>query len=51
MASIEGTEYTKFGMESKPKTRIDDVMEISMSSINIPLLNKNTLYFKTLNNL
>ena len=51
MASIEGIEYTKFGMESKPKTRIDDVMEIDISSISIPLLHKNTLYFKTLNNL
>jgi hypothetical protein len=51
MASIEKVEYTKFGMEFKPKTRIDDIMEISISSIDVSLLNRNTLYFKTLNNL
>lgn len=51
MASIEGLEYTKFGLETKPVTRIDDVMEIDLSLINLDLLNQNVLYFKTLNNL
>jgi hypothetical protein len=44
-------DYTRNGLLSKPKTRIDDVMEIEKEKINIDLLNYNIKSFREINSL
>jgi len=49
MASIEKLEYTNFGLERKPKIKIDEVMEIDSLLIDFKILNRNILMFRSIN--
>jgi len=53
MAGIEGIKYNVWGLDEKPKTRIDDVMEISMEDINRKwsYIYNNIMDFKLINNI
>ena len=49
--TIEGIKYKPYGLLSKPKTRIDDIMHIESEKIDYQLLEYNLSYFNKLNNL
>jgi len=49
IATIEGTKYKEYGLITKPKTRIDDVMYIEPEKIDYQLLTYNLEYFNKLN--
>lgn len=53
MAGIEGIKYNVWGLDEKPKTRIDDVMEISMEDLNRKwsYIYNNIMDFKLINNI
>ena len=51
IATIEGTKYKEYGLITKPKTRIDDVMYIEPEKIDYQLLTYNLEYFNKLNKL
>jgi hypothetical protein len=53
MAGIEKTKYNVWGLDEKPKTRIDDVMEMSTEDLNrkwVTIYN-NIMDFKLINNI
>lgn len=53
MAGIEGTKYNVWGLDEKPKTRIDDVMEMSSEDLNRKwsYIYNNIMDFKLINNI
>jgi hypothetical protein len=53
MAGIEGIKYNVWGLDEKPKTRIDDVMEMSSEELNRKwsYIYNNIMDFKLINNI
>jgi hypothetical protein len=53
MAGIENIKYNVWGLDEKPKTRIDDVMDMSMEDISRkwPTIYNNIMDFKLINNI
>lgn len=49
MAAIEGTVYEPYGLDQKPKTKIDEVIEIKPSKLQFGRVIMNTKYFRTIN--
>ena len=49
MAAIEGIAYKPYGLDQKPKTKIDDVMESKLEKPQVGNVILNTKYFKTIN--
>jgi len=51
LASIDNMKYENYGLLSKPKTRIDDVISISSSDLNLDLMYSNISLFRKINNI
>jgi hypothetical protein len=51
MAAIQGLKYSDFGLDVKPTVNMNECFEISLSEINIELVNYNVKQFKQINNL
>ena len=52
MAAFDGTTYhPNNGLDSKPKTKIDEVMNLPFDSNILEKIEYNTTYFKLLNNI
>jgi hypothetical protein len=53
MAGIENTKYNVWGLDKKPTTRIDDVMEMSSEELNRKwsYIYNNIMDFKLINNI
>lgn len=51
LAGIDGMPYQNYGLELKPKTRIDDVMSIHPYDLNLALILDNVNLFRTINNI
>jgi hypothetical protein len=51
ISTIEGLKYSNLGLELKPKTRIDDIIEIEKSKIDLNLLDENLKMFRKINDL
>ncbi len=51
MAAIDTIVYQPFGLKIKPKTKIDDVLNINIHNINLELLNHNIKMFRQINGL
>jgi hypothetical protein len=49
MAAIEGTVYEPYGLDQKPKTKIDDVIDSKIDKIQFGKVIMNTKYFRTIN--
>jgi hypothetical protein len=51
LAAIDNMKYEFYGLESKPKTRIDDVISIPSSQLDLDLIYNNITLFRKINNL
>ncbi len=51
MATIQGLKYDTLGLEVKPTANMNECFEMSLSEIDIELLNYNVKQFKQINNL
>jgi len=51
MAAIDGMEYGSTGLINKPKSKIDEVLNIDINGINLRMLNHNIEMFRKINNL
>jgi hypothetical protein len=51
LASIDNMKYEDYGLTSKPKTKIDDVISISSSKLNLDLMYNNISLFRKINNI
>ena len=51
MAAIEGTLYEPYGLDQKPKTKIDDVIDSEFDNTQIGKVDFNTKNFKKINNI
>jgi hypothetical protein len=49
MAAIEGTLYEPYGLDQKPKTKIDEVIDSKFDKSQIGKVILNTKYFRTIN--
>jgi hypothetical protein len=49
MAAIEGTLYEPYGLDQKPKTKIDDVIDSKIDKVQFGKVIMNTKYFRTIN--
>ena len=49
MAAIEGTLYEPYGLDQKPKTKIDEVIDSKFDKSQIGKVIMNTKYFRTIN--
>ena len=51
MAAFDGTTYNHWGLDTKPKTKIDEVMNAPFDSEIAEKIDFNTTYFKLINNI
>lgn len=51
MAAFDGTTYTNWGLDSKPKTKIDEVINSEFDSDIFNTIKHNTTFFKYINNI
>jgi hypothetical protein len=49
MAAIEGIVYEPYGLDQKPKTKIDDVIDSKIDKVQFGKVIMNTKYFRTIN--
>jgi hypothetical protein len=49
MAAIEGTVYEPYGLDQKPKTKIDEVIDSKIDKVQFGKVIMNTKYFRTIN--
>jgi hypothetical protein len=49
MAAIEGTVYEPYGLDQKPKTKIDDVIDSKIDKVQFGKVIMNTKYFRKIN--
>jgi hypothetical protein len=49
MAAIEGTVYEPYGLDQKPKIKIDDVIDSKIDKVQFGKVIMNTKYFRTIN--
>jgi hypothetical protein len=49
MAAIEGTLYEPYGLDQKPKTKIDEVIDSKIDKVQFGKVIMNTKYFRTIN--
>ena len=51
MAAFDGTLYNSWGLGSKPKTKIDEVIDAKWDEATFTAIQHNTTYFKLINNI
>jgi hypothetical protein len=51
LAAIDGMKYNPYGLISKPKTRIDDIIKIPFSKLDLDLTLYNVNLFRKINNI
>lgn len=51
MAAFDGTIYNSWGLDSKPKTKIDEVIDVKWDEAIFEAIQHNTTYFKLINNI
>jgi len=51
MAAFDGTLYNNWGLDSKPKTKIDEVIDAKFDEAIYEAIRHNTTYFKLINNI
>jgi len=51
MAAFDGESYKNWGLGSKPKTKIDEVVDTEFNSDIFNVIKHNTTFFKFINNI
>ena len=51
MAAFDGTLYNSWGLDSKPKTKIDEVIDAKWDESTFKTIQHNTTHFKLINNI